>query len=122
MENKSVSEEDNFYYYEVWNYKLSIANFIKNTCFDSISKFFKDNNLAIKNIDDYNEKEIYKIFTLLKNITNSIEVDIALPFDNISIYLENSNISEELKKIFYLEFDNLFAELIKSNTRSNKNK
>ncbi len=52
MNVKSVSAENNFHYYELWSYKLSVANFIKNTCFISVSKFFKNNKLAIKNNSD----------------------------------------------------------------------
>lgn len=114
-ENKSVNNEKNFKYYELWNYKLSIVNFIKNTHFSSVKKLFDDNNISIKEINKYSDKEVKNIFDILKNVISSSTIDIALPFDNVYKYIDNPNITEEIKERILIRFNELFEELITNN-------
>lgn len=114
-EDKSVNNEKNFKYYELWNYKLSIVNFIKNTHFSSVKKLFDDNNISVKEINKYSDEEVKNIFDLLKNVISSSTIDIALPFDNVYKYIDNPNITEEIKERILIRFNELFEELITNN-------
>lgn len=118
-ENKYVNCSENFDYYELWNYKLSISNFIKNTYFNSVKNLFDDNNISVKEINKYSNREIKNIFDLLKSIANHSTIDIALPFDNVYKYINNSNISESIRANIFVKFDELFNELYKSYNLNN---
>lgn len=118
-EDKYVNCSENFDYYELWNYKLSISNFIKNTYFSSVKKLFDDNNISVKEINKYSNREIKNIFDLLKSIANHSTIDIALPFDNVYKYINNSNISESIRANIFVKFDELFNELYKSYNLNN---
>lgn len=112
-EDKYVNCSENFSYYELWNKKLCIANFIKNTYFNSVEELFKKNNLTIKEIDKYTNKEIKDIFNILISIKNSnTDLELSILFDDVSYIFENTNISTELKTTLLIEINNLLKETI----------
>lgn len=113
-EGKFVNSSDNFNFYALWNCKLSIANFVKNTYFSSVKKLFDDNNISIKEINKYSDEEIKNIFDILKGIVNSSTIDVALPFDNVYVYAKSFNISENVRTNIFMKFDELFSELFNS--------
>lgn len=112
-EDKYVNCSENFDYYMLWNYKLSIANFVKNTYFSSVKELFKKNNLPIKEINKYTNKEIKDIFYLLISIkNNNIDLELSILFDDVSYIFDNTNITTELKTDLLIKIDNLLRDTI----------
>lgn len=112
-EDKYVNCSENFFYYKLWNYKLCIANFIKNTCFKSVEDLFKRNKLPIKKVEEYSTKEIENIFNLLISIkNNNIDLELGILFDDVSYVFEDSNITTELKADLLIKIDNLLKDTI----------